>query len=1079
MMITKRCGCTTATCGCCEGTRKLTPVSTANRPGLPTLLYRVGTHGAFLETMKAGLASMIVEGVGPDAQTSQRFLPLQGLTTRDAGDPSIALLDGWATVADVLTFYQQMIANEGYLRTATERRSVLELGRLVGYALRPGVASTVYLAYKLDDKQVDPVEIPISTRAQSIPGPGELPQSFETIEKFVARPEWNNLQVRLTQPTQITLDNVLGVPSVYVEGTTTSLKAGDLVLFVFSDATTETPVLRTVAEAKTGFADNRTQVALQPVPPTVVAALVLLDRFVSAARALAPAAAGPAMAAEMAAVAPPGPVDVAEAILNQTRLGLGPPPGEWINRLKHTVPPPPEVQPLLNALLVDLAQVLGQPVPAPQEATTDPSLFVPPLLRDPSLQARSGLQLVRRIGESLQPGSDAHPQLLVNFAPRLQDSFYRAWANARLAPAPGGAGGGDGGPATAAAAPAASSTGFTGLYAFRLVSSLFGASVPNPSIDPATGRPPGKPLDMAGDEDEQALFLDQPREGILPGGYALIQTGDGAATTRAVLPVSGVQTVQRLAYTIGGKATRLAFDTAWWTKDLKTLRSTLVHAQTEALTLVEEPLPEEVEADLETRAVPLAGLHKELTSGRWVIFSGERADIPGVTGVEVSELLMISALRQDSEGTVPGRIHTTLILATPTAYTYKRSKLVIHGNVVKATHGETRNETLGNGDASQPRQSFELKQPPLTFVPDPNPSGVASTLKVYVNDVEWHEAPTLAGAAPTDRIFVTKTDDESKMTLVFGNGQQGSRLPTGTENVRAVYRNGIGKPGNVAAGQISMVVTKPLGVKEVSNPLRASGGADKESRDQARDNVALATMALDRVVSLQDYADFTRSFAGIGKAQARRLSDGRRELVHLTIAGAEDISIHTTGDLYRNLLTALSRYGDPDLPLEVQVRELVVLVLGAKVQVAADYRWEPVATRIRAALLDTFGFQRRCLGQPALLCEAIGCIQNVEGVAWLDVEAFGGIPEKKSDPNQGGRRLLTLEELAEAARRIVDPGGRSRAAAGGVAPRPGPAERVDANLAGFEDGGLRPAQLVCVLPAVPDTIVLNQVEARR
>ena len=59
---------------------------------------------------------------------------------RDDDDFSIALLDAWATVADVLTFYQERIANEAYLRTATERLSVLELARLIGYQLRPGVA---------------------------------------------------------------------------------------------------------------------------------------------------------------------------------------------------------------------------------------------------------------------------------------------------------------------------------------------------------------------------------------------------------------------------------------------------------------------------------------------------------------------------------------------------------------------------------------------------------------------------------------------------------------------------------------------------------------------------------------------------------------------------------------------------------------------------------------------------------------------------------------------------------------------------------------------------------------------------
>ena len=116
---------------------------------------------------------------------------LRGLTTRGSGDPAIALLDGWATVADVLTFYQERIANEGYLRTATERRSILELARLVGYALCPGVAASVYLAFTLEDNYE--VDISIGARAQSLPGPGELPQSFETGEMLEARAVWNRL----------------------------------------------------------------------------------------------------------------------------------------------------------------------------------------------------------------------------------------------------------------------------------------------------------------------------------------------------------------------------------------------------------------------------------------------------------------------------------------------------------------------------------------------------------------------------------------------------------------------------------------------------------------------------------------------------------------------------------------------------------------------------------------------------------------------------------------------------------------------------------------------------------------------
>ena len=98
-------------CGDCQGPRDHTPVRVDNLPGLRALAYRTGTHARFKASMLAGL--------------SRSQDPVLGqLRTRDDDDFSIALLDLWATVADVLTFYQERIANEGYLRTAAERRSV-------------------------------------------------------------------------------------------------------------------------------------------------------------------------------------------------------------------------------------------------------------------------------------------------------------------------------------------------------------------------------------------------------------------------------------------------------------------------------------------------------------------------------------------------------------------------------------------------------------------------------------------------------------------------------------------------------------------------------------------------------------------------------------------------------------------------------------------------------------------------------------------------------------------------------------------------------------------------------------------
>ena len=128
-----------------------------NRPGLPALAYRIGTH-AELHAARCSTALAA-------ARHSRRLTH-----ARSTDDPSMALLDAWATVADVLTFYQERIANEGFLRTATERRSVLELARAIGYELSPGVAASTYLAFKVDDPPPPPGQARTAGRASRARG---------------------------------------------------------------------------------------------------------------------------------------------------------------------------------------------------------------------------------------------------------------------------------------------------------------------------------------------------------------------------------------------------------------------------------------------------------------------------------------------------------------------------------------------------------------------------------------------------------------------------------------------------------------------------------------------------------------------------------------------------------------------------------------------------------------------------------------------------------------------------------------------------------------------------------------------
>jgi hypothetical protein len=1103
-MSCSSCGCATLPCGCCEGVQAITPRTIFNRPGLPALSYRVGTHNGFLETMLARLSTIAVDGPGPDGRMLTNLRPLQGLTTRDGSDPAIALLDAWATVGDVLAFYQERIANEAFLRTATERRSVVELARLVGYTPRPGVAATTYLAYTLDSNQVDPVTIPAGTRTQSVPGPGETAQTFETGEDLPARREWNDLQVRLSRPQNITLDNVLSIAALQVAGTATNLKPGDPLLFVFA-ADGSASALRVVDGVDTQFADQTSAIRLRPLDPVLLACTALLLDFVTRATRLLPDASGSVQYT----------LDAADRLLGDVYIGTRTDPDSWADRLEQDGGSPPAA---LSAAIEALGAAIDalKPPARAHVAVTDPARFAASLLRPAVVQARNSLQLTRNLAQAFLPAgvqstnkvavnatgllalsrqvvpalvslrapvySDVATQLLVSFAPSLRKSYYVAWAGATLNPA---------------------QSTLQGVHALRARASLMGATASKlPSYSTGSGAaslslpagvllPPNKWGDWtygdSGDETGVNAFLDQANENLAPGGYVLAELGG----IRQVRRIAQATTHPRTAYGLSGQTTELVFETrgeddpGWRTItstiDIGQLRQTKLYVQSDPLALVDERIADPVGALDENdavgaRQITLDSLVDGLTSGRWVILEGERDDIAAVDGVRFAELQMVSGVSQSYDAQLPGdSVHTTLILATDLAYRYKRATLNIYGNVAKATHGETRNETLGDGDGAQAFQSFTLKQPPLTFVAAPTAAGAQSTLQVRVNGVEWHESDSLAWLAPRDRGFVTLTADDGSTSVTFGDGAQGARLPSGVQNVRAVYRNGIGQPGNVGAGQIKLLQSRPLGVKEVINPLAASGGADKESRDLARASAPLSVMALDRLVSVADYTAFTRRFAGIAKALALRVSDGRQQLVYITIAGVDDIPIAATSDLYQNLLAALRAAGDPDLPLRVDLRELKALMLSANIKLLPDFEWESVVAAVRAQVLDAFGFDRRALGQPALLCEVVAAIQGVLGVDYVDVDAFGAVSQAASAPQRRAASdtpvsLLTQDDVVAEVSRIVRPPPVWRGRHREREPRD-----VTAWPGGSDAGVLRPAELAVFMPAVPDTLVLNQI----
>ncbi|TDH62150.1 putative baseplate assembly protein [Dankookia rubra] len=1070
-----------------------------NRPGLAALDYRPGGWASFREAMLARLAD-------PAAP----FRPLNALRTRTPDDPMVALLDAFACAGEVLGFYQERLANEGFLRTATEPRSLEELGKLTGYRSRPGVAASVFLAYTLDDRAT--VTISAGSRVQSVPGPGEIAQTFETDEDLPASGAWNALRPRLSSPVQASG----GLARLTLDGTATGLKPNDPLLLVVAGA----PVLRRVATVDVRFDRGRTLVALQPaaaptptvqdqtaqdpvvrdgdasVPAGMSGAAVTARAVALAARAQLPPASHPAdpralrRASEvlfapqtestLALVAGVSPAQRSAVFRALGRTAMADPPALQVFAFRARTAPfgnraPPKVELDATGRLRpprewDLTEpVFGDPVPV--------SVVIAPTRTVRSLaEARPGRGAFDVMRDATADGSDTVVVMVAaagGTATLTLPVREGARDGAALAGAPGKV------EAVLERFATSPAPGWDLVLTFSdlpltLVLRQDGDGPPTianrreTEAEVALAIVPGQAgLDLRGTvrpivgrqatEAPDVLFLDGSFETVTPGSWVAFEAPPGDPTPPLPLRIAGSDTVARTAYGQTARTTRLALEGKWidppGTSFRRAIRETTVHASSEALKLLDDDLDTDIVQTAASPVLELDGLSPGLESGRWLIVAGERTDLPGVAAAEVVMLAGAEHVgAQAPDGTpLPGETpHTRLTFAAPLAYPYRRASLQVLGNVVRASHGESCDEVLGSGDGSRANQSFTLKKAPLTFVAADLPSGAASTLRVWVNGVEWHEVAALAAVGPDARVFAT-TAAGGGTTIRFGDGVHGARLPTGTENLRARYRAGLGRAGNVAAGTMTTLLSRPLGVTGVTNPVAASGGADREAPEAARRNIPVGTVSLERLVSLRDYEDFARSFVGIGKAAAARFAGRDGPLVHLTVAGAEDAEVDPGSALFQSLRAALAQQGDPLQEVELAPRAGRLVLLAAGVAVEPDRLWSDVEPVVRAALLDHFGFDRRMLGQTLHASEVVAAIQAVPGVAYVDLRLLAGIPQ----PSR-------LEDLHEALRH---PG------VGDLAARPA---RTDPDFAG-RPRRILPAELVYLSGRLHDMLLLEAI----
>lgn len=876
-------------CGCGTGLSVSAPLIIDNRGGLSAVAYRIGDYWSFRETLLARLTL-----AGEPA--------LERFTTRDNGDFTIGLLDAWAAVGDVLTFYQERIANEAYLGTATERLSLLEMARLIDYQLRPGVAASAWLAFTAEDppgatRRLTPTEdqpdslqqnttlmgvpessfIDAGVKVQSVPGPGETAQVYETIERIEARSAWNAMRPRLTthQPITSTTDELL------FEGLATGLKKGDpLLLSLDVGGNLKLARVKSVTLDETA---KRTSVQLS----TLMDAGASPETLTIAARVPGATAAkfiGKTVKAS----------DFRAFARARRFVTL-----DVFDNLKAVRPPASTVFALRTR-----ASIFGHNAPK-----------------------YTALPAAQRVGEYAPDGSaGATSSPKFEFKVGGYANRSSSWVDNRL-------------------------------------NSYHGEAANSAHIN-----------------------LDAVYANIPTGSWVVLADGSNARTYR----VEGHEETSKSDFTLSAKISRLRLHSSSGF-GLFGIRTTSIYGESEALALSRLPIEDLVFDD----EIELESMVDGLRVGQTLAVCGELSDERGVTACEVVE---IDDVEHDMSDSAHLETFTRIKLKKSLQHSYIRSTVTINGNVALATHGETvqtfgaGGETLGSGDASIAFQRFTLAQSPLTHVTSATSTGTMSTLEVRVNDVLWKEVSTLFDRGPNERVYLTEHSDDGKTSVIFGDGVNGARLPTGQGNVTARYRKGVGSEGRVAANQLTQLLTRPLGVKSVTNPTAADGGADPEQLEQARRNAPLGVLTLGRIVSLLDFEDFANAFTGIAKASAVRTRTHGRDGVFVTVAGDDGAVLSEGGSVLTSLIDAMRAAGDSSIALTVKPHVARAFRFSARIATQADLLRTQVLANVESALRLAFSFDKRAFGQPVHAAEVIAVIQDATGVTACALDELYVVP---------------------------------------------------------------------------------------
>jgi len=275
---------------------------------------------------------------------------------------------------------------------------------------------------------------------------------------------------------------------------------------------------------------------------------------------------------------------------------------------------------------------------------------------------------------------------------------------------------------------------------------------------------------------------------------------------------------------------------------------------------------------------------------------------------------------------------------------------------------------------------------------------------------EWTLQDSLSFSREGQKDYVIQIDENDQATVIFGDGAFGA-IPAPGAEIRATYRVGGGLEGNVSAETIQTIVDAPLlllaGAK-VTNAAAATGGAERETIENAVRHAPSVFRSLKRAVTADDYEALALEFTGVGKVRAEGTNWNT-----VTLYVAPQGGGHVSDVLEANLLAYFEDKRPVSTLIEIQDVDYVQIYVTANVDVESYYSADEIQEKVEDAVAALLAFDAVDFAQTIYLSKFYEAIEAIDGVKGVNISEFRTDEEAASTINVEGKIVLGSNEIPE------------------------------------------------------------------